>query len=149
MSLIFSAMFPLEIYISIWIPSSGLTAPRTATALSVENPWHNKGKQNESILQRLKSLPGEIAHTHIMTSSVPVLTPQIVGFLGLAKFQHASFFYDRSDYTFSNHQSSTSADGTIKAKHDYEEEIRKYGKEVQHCHAENGTYDVAQHCKDI
>ena len=83
-----------------------------------------KGKVNKQIIERLKSLPGEIDHTEIMTSSVPGLIPQMVGFLGSAKFHYTSFFVDdRRDFTFVHHQTSTSAEETIKSKRDYEAEL--------------------------
>ena len=77
----------------------------------------------------MKHFSGEIAHTDIMASSVPGLIPQMVGFHGSAKFYHMSFFVDDIfDFTFVHHQTSTSADETIKAKHAYETELRQYGK---------------------
>ena len=36
-------------------------------------PWRTKGKYNESILQKMKTLPGEIDHADLITSSVPGL----------------------------------------------------------------------------
>ena len=98
----------------------------------------------------MKHLPGKIAHTDIMTSSVPGLTPQMVGFHGSTKFHHTSFFVDdKSDFTFLHHQNPTSEDETIKAKHAYENELRQFGKEVRHYHAFNGTYAVAKHREEI
>ena len=85
-----------------------------------------------------------------MTSSVPGLVPQIVGFLGSKKFHYTSFFVDdRSDYTFVHHQFSTSAEDTIKAKYTYEYDMRKYGKDVRHYHVDNGTHAVASCKKEI
>ena len=102
------------------------------------------------MLDKMKTLAGEIAHTCIMTSSVPGLIPQMVGFLTSNKFNYASFFVDdKSDFTFVHHQTSTSADETIIAKRAYESELRKYGKEVRHYHADNGTYTVAKHKEEI
>ena len=84
----------------------------------------------------------------IMTSSVSGLIAQIVGFLGLAKFRYTSFFVDdRSEFTFVRHQTSTSAEDTIKSKRDYESKLRTHGKSVRHYHAENGTYAVAE-CRE-
>ena len=98
----------------------------------------------------MRSLPGEIAHTDIMTSSVPGLIPQIAGFIASEKYHHASFFADdRSDFTFAYHQKSTSADDTIEAKRAFESEMRKYCKDVRHYHADNGTYAVAKYKNEI
>ena len=87
---------------------SKCTRPACATCCydaAQRKPWRNKGKHNESILQKMKTLPGEIAHTDLMTSSVPGLAPHIVGFLASRKFHYTSFFVDdRSDYTFACHQ---------------------------------------------
>ena len=73
----------------------------------------------------------------------------MVVFLGSVKFQHNYIFDDRSDYTFDHNQTSTFVDETIKAKHAGETDLRKYGKEVWYCHAENCTYAVTQFRKDI
>ena len=82
-----------------------------------------------------------------MTSSVPGLIPQMVGFLTSQKFYHSSFFFDdRSDFTFAHHQTSTSADETIEAKRACESELRKHAREVRHYHEDNGTCAVAK-CK--
>ena len=48
--------------------------------------WRTKGKYNERILTKMKTLPGEIAHTDLMTSSVPGLMPQMVSYLTSRKF---------------------------------------------------------------
>ena len=102
------------------------------------------------MLDKMKTLAGEIAHTCIMTSSVPGLIPQMVGFLTSNKFNYASFFVDdKSDFTFVHHQTSTSADETIIAKRAYESELRKYGKEVRHYHDNNGMHAVENHKKEI
>ena len=94
----------------------------------------------------MRTLPREIAHTDIMTSSVPGLIPQMVGFLTSKKFHCSSFFIDdRSDFTFVYHQESTLAYETILAKRAYEAELRKYGKEVRYYHMDNGTYAVAKY----
>ena len=80
------------------------TRPACATfchSAAQRKSWRTKGKHNERILQKIKTLPGEIAHTDLMTSSVPGPMPQMVGFLTSRKFHYASFFVDgRSDYTF-------------------------------------------------
>ena len=87
-----------------------------------------------------------MSHTDIMTSPVPGLVPQMVCFCGSAKFNHTSFFVqDKSDYTFVHHQTSTSAEETINAKHAYEHELLQYGKELRHYHADTVTYEIAKH----
>ena len=79
-----------------------------------------------------------------MNSSVRGLVPQKVGFLGYKNLHHTSFFVDdRRDYDFSHYPFSTSAEETIKSKHYYDCNLRKYGKEVRYYHAENGTFAVA------
>ena len=94
----------------------------------------------------MKHLPGEIAYTSMMNSSVPALMPQMVGFYGSAKFHNASLFVDdKLDCTFVHNQISTSAEETIRDKEAYETELRQFGKEVRHHHEDNGTYDVAEH----
>ena len=132
---------------------STCTRPACATCYygkARRKPWRSKGKNNKAILERMRKMPGEIAYTNIMTSSVPGLIPQMVGFLTSKKFHYTSFFVDdASDYTFVHHQESTSADDTILAKRAYEAELRKYGKEVRHYHADNGTYAVAQYKAEI
>ena len=96
----------------------------------------------------MKTLPGEIAHTDLMKSSLPGLMPQMIGFLSSRKFHYTSFFVDdRSDYTFACDQEFTNAEETITAKLSYESDLRKHGKEVRHYHADNGTYTVAR-CKE-
>lgn len=98
----------------------------------------------------MRKLPGEIAHTDIMTSSIPGLIPQMVGFLTSRKFHNTSFFVDdETDFTFVHHQESTSADDATLAKRAYEAELRKHGKEVRHYHADNGTYAVAKYKEEI
>ena len=110
---------------------STCTRPACATCCygkARKKPWRSKGKHNKAILDCMRKLPGEIAYTNIMTSSVPGLIPQMVGFLTSRKFHYISFFVDdSSDYTFVHHQESTSADDTILAKRAYEAELRKYG----------------------
>ena len=102
------------------------------------------------MLDRMRKLPGEIAYADIMTSSVPGLIPQMVGFLTSRRFHYTSFFVDdNSDYAFVHHQESTSADDTILAKRAYEAELRKHGKEVRHYYADNGTYAVAKYKEEI
>ena len=92
----------------------------------------------------------KIAHTNIMTSSVLGLIPQMVGFLTSKKFHYTSFFVDdASNFAFVHHQESTLPDDTILAKRAYEAKLRKYGKEVRHYHADNGTYTVAQYKAEI
>ena len=112
--------------------------------------WRTKGKHNESILQKMKTLPGEIVHTDLMTSSVPGLMPQMVGFLASRKFHYTSLFVDdRSDYTFACHRESTNAEENVTANLAYESDLRKYDKEVRHYHDDNGTYAVAKHKEEI
>lgn len=129
------------------------TRPACATCCygsAQRKPWRSKSKQNKAILDKMRTLPGEIAHTDLMTSSVAGLIPQMVGFLTSKKFHYSSFFVDdRSDFTFICHQESTSATETILSKRAYEAELRKYGKEVRHYHADNGTYAVAQYKDEI
>ena len=73
-----------------------------------------------------------------MTSSVSGLMPQMLGFITSKKFHHASFFVDdKSDFTNVHYQGSTSVEDTILAKRACEAELRKYGKEVRHHHADN------------
>ena len=94
----------------------------------------------------MHTLPGDIAHTDIMISSIPSLISQMVEFLSWKKFYYASFFIDdKSDFTFAYHQESTSADDTILAKRAYEAELRKYSKKVQHYYANNETHTVAKY----
>ena len=74
----------------------------------------------------------------------------MVGFLTSKKFYYTSFFVDdRSDYTFVHNQETTSAEETITAKQAYESDLRKFGKEVRHYHADNGTYAVARYKEEI
>ena len=49
--------------------------------LAERNPWCSKEKHNNDILESIRTLPGDIDHTDIMTSSVPGLIAQILGFL--------------------------------------------------------------------
>ena len=64
----------------------------------------------------MNTLPGEIAHADLMTSSVPGLISQMVGFLASRKFHYASFFVDdHSAYTFACHQETTNTEETIAA----------------------------------
>ena len=98
----------------------------------------------------MKTLPGEITHADIMTSSVPGLMPQMVGFLSSKKFHYASFFVDdKSDFTFACHQVSTLAEETIIAKRAYKSELRKCRKEVRHYHVDNGTHAVVKYKEEI
>ena len=111
-----------------------------------KKPLRSKGKNNKAILKHMRKRPGEIAHTDIMTTSVPGLIPQMVGFLTSKKFYHASFFInDASYFTFVHHQELTLVDDTILVKRAYEAELRKYGKEMRHYHADNRIYMVAQY----
>ena len=72
----------------------------------------------------------------------------MVGFLTSRKFHFTSFFVeDRSYYSFSCHQETTNSKETITAKQVYEVDVRKYVKEVIHCHVENVTCAVAR-CKE-
>ena len=97
----------------------------------------------------MRTLPGEITHTDLMTSLVPGLIPQMVGFLTSKKFHYSSFFVDdRSDYTFIYYQESTLAGKTILAKRTYKAELRKYSKEARY-HADNGTYAGAKYKAEI
>ena len=98
----------------------------------------------------MKTLPGEIAHTDLMTSSVPDLMPQMVGFLTSRKFHCTSIFVnDHRDYAFVHHQETTNAEETIIAKQTYEPDLRNNGKEVRHYHSDNGSYAVARHKEEI
>ena len=109
-----------------------------------------KETHNKEMLNRMRALPGKIVHADIITSLVPGITPHMVGFMTLEKFHHACFFVcDKSDFTFVHHQQSTSVDYAIIEKRAYEAELRRYGKEVRYHHAENGTYAVAKHKKEI
>ena len=85
-----------------------------------------------------------------MASSVPELTPQMIGFLGFTKFHYASFFVeDRRDFNFVHHYISNSPEETIKSKRAYEAELQKRGKSVRCYHADNGTYAVAKYREEI
>ena len=129
------------------------TCPACAScyySLAQHKAWRSKGKHNKAILDQMRTLPGEIAHTDIMTSSVPGLIPQMVGFLTSKKFHYTSFFVDdKSDFTYVYHQGSISVEDTIAAKRAYEAELRKYGKEVRHYHADNGTYATAKYKAEV
>ena len=89
----------------------------------------------------MKTLPNEIAHADVMSSSIPTLTHQIIGFLASNKYYYSSFFIDdRSDHAFVFHQEPTSASDTIKAKHAYELDLHKFGKVIVHNQTENCIY---------
>ena len=98
----------------------------------------------------MKILPGEIAYTDIMVSSVPRPIIQIARFLTSKKFNYTSFFADHKiDFTFAYHQTSTSADEIIIMKRAYELELRKYRKEVRYYHTGNSTYAIAKYKEEI
>ena len=98
----------------------------------------------------MQNLLVKIAHADIMTSSVPGLILQIEGFGGSKKVHHESLFVDNIlDYTFVHHQTSTSSEEKIKSKHACEACLRKFGKEVRHYYAYNGTYAVAKYLEEI
>ena len=91
----------------------------------------------KAFLQKMKTLLGEIPHTDLMKSSVPGLTPQMVGFLTSKKFHNTSFFVDdRSDCTFAHHQETANAAETITDNQARELDLRKFGKEVRNYHVE-------------
>ena len=99
---------------------SKCTRPACATCCygkDHKKTWRSKGKHNRDILDQMKKLPGEITHTHIMTSSVPGLIPQMVGFVTSRKYHCTSFVVDDdSDYTFIYQYESTLADENTLAK---------------------------------
>ena len=96
----------------------------------------------------MKDLPGEIAHTDFVMISVPGIMPQMFGFHKSKKFSRVPFFIDdKLDYTFVNYQKSTLVDEMIKAKHAYEVDLWKFGKEIRHYHADNGTYSAVK-CRE-
>ena len=95
-------------------------------------------------------MPGEIAHTDVMTSSVPGLIAQIVGFVTSKKVYHTSFFVgDESDYAFVHQQESTSADETTIDKKSCGSELRKHGKEVRCYQADNGACATTKNKEEI
>ena len=98
----------------------------------------------------MRVMSDEISHADILTRLVPGVMPQMVGILFSKKFHFTSFFEDgRSDFAYIHHQESTSADNTVIAKRAYEAQLRKYGKEARHCHANNGAQEVANHKEEI
>ena len=89
----------------------------------------------------MESTPEAIAHTDIMTSSTSSIIPQMTGFLSKSKYFYTHFFIDNiSDYTFTYYTKSTDISEALDAKRVYEREMHKYGKEIKHIHADNGTY---------
>ena len=98
----------------------------------------------------MRTLPYEIVHIDIMTSSVPGLILQVKGFLTSKKFHYTSFFVnDKSDFTYVYYQGSTLSNDTITAKKVYEAKLRKYGKEVRHYHIDNRTYATAKYKVEV
>ena len=94
----------------------------------------------------MQNIPGEIAYTNIITSSVVSLIPQIVGFLASKKFHYTSFFINNtSNFTFVYCQESTLADDIILVKRACEAELREYRIEMRYYHADNGIYAVEQY----
>ena len=65
----------------------------------------------------------------------------MTGFLSKARHHHIHVFVDdASDLTYAHHTGSTDVSEAIEAKEACERETCKYGKEVRHMHADNGTH---------
>ena len=68
-------------------------------------------------MHNLKSTPGSVAHTDIMSSSVGGLIPQMTGFLTHQCYFHTHIFVDdKSDFTFGYHTKSTDVAEAIDTK---------------------------------
>ena len=92
-------------------------------------------------MHELKSVPGSVAHTGIMPSSVAGLIPQMTGFLTHQCYFHTHIFVDdKSDFIFGHHVKSTDVSEAIDAKRACERETCNHGRKVNHYHADNGTF---------
>jgi Reverse transcriptase (RNA-dependent DNA polymerase)/GAG-pre-integrase domain len=103
-------------------------------------PWRSKATPNQD-----GSLTTTIAGQCV---SVDQLESPIIGFFGQMKgsltksrYKVATIFVDHySNLSFVSLQTSTNAEETLRAKHDFERYASTFGVDIQHYHADNGRF---------
>jgi hypothetical protein len=100
-----------------------------------------KNKSGKAIRSELDQFAGGRVHIDQLECSQPGLIPQTKGRLRKDHYNCATIFVDgQSDFGHIYLQSSTNAEQTLAAKHDFERRAKTFGREIRTYHGDNGRF---------
>ncbi|CAJ1936825.1 unnamed protein product, partial [Cylindrotheca closterium] len=107
---------------------------------ATRRPWRTKNKKNGR-KAKTATRPEQVVSVDMMEAGVPGLIPQTSGFLTKERYRVATVYVDQySNFSYVHFQKSTTVDETLVGKEAFERLAATYGIQVQHYHADNGTF---------
>ena len=111
-------------------------------------PWRQKTSNNKDEATPVTK-PGQVVSVDQLISKTPGLVAQMAGFLTKKRYKVCTVFVDHySNLGFVHMQASTSISETLEAKEAFERFASQNGVEIQHFHADNGTFAANEWVRD-